>query len=521
MGIIIAGQVPDYDGYWQPDNEAEYEDYKVLNVSSRVKLAKNPEVKKWFPLSPFYLHQEPLEAPLTPYKKPDGTFDQNDPWISYCAENIWQFMKCWRLINSVDEWDHEEKKAKIRRKLAVRFPYSGGKKRKWYGSVDLLNRKILTLPESRMQIYFASYRQSVERFPELLEELVELSHNENIALWEFDSYDIRKTGDTIKSAMFAPIYRPWGHAFPLAWILHERGAKMDIPLDAEIKQSILIPVEIDFSDTSEGTTEELTGEVIWIEIDHIDPNPFQTRKPITEDDVESLAGSIKELGILQPLIVGKHGERYILIAGHRRLAAAKILGWETVSCIEHYLTRENLIGLSIVENLQREDLSATEEALAFKQLKESLEMGNRKIAEIIGKSKTFVSDRIALLDLPDDLQQAVDAGKLPIKKAFKLRDIDNPDLRAILIEESIGGSLDDFSRLIEKESALAVTDPRMKRRIPIVASQRFRDFTRGTNWVSLSGHKISVNFESEDNLRELLTQIVNFLSTDDSESEAT
>ncbi len=107
-----------------PDQEAEYEGYRVINVSSRVKRAKNPDVKKFYPLSPFYIHEDPLQAPLTHYTKPDGTTDQENPWIGYCMENIWQYMKCFVLIDNVDEWPIEERKEKIQRKVAVRWPFT-------------------------------------------------------------------------------------------------------------------------------------------------------------------------------------------------------------------------------------------------------------------------------------------------------------------------------------------------------------------------------------------------------------
>jgi len=170
-------------------------------------------------------------------------------------------------------------------------------------------------------------------------------------------------------------------------------------------------------------------------IDLIDPNPYQPRSEITPDSISDLVESVKELGVLQPLLVSRKGDRFILIAGHRRMAASKLSGLTEAPCIIKELAETDLIRYSLVENLQREDLTPLEEAASLQQLIDTQSLDYRKVAQLIGKSKSYVGERLDLLKLPDDLRAAVAQSKLSLKKAIELMKVEDIGLRAKLIEK--------------------------------------------------------------------------------------
>lgn len=163
--------------------------------------------------------------------------------------------------------------------------------------------------------------------------------------------------------------------------------------------------------------------IFWVEIEKIRPNPYQPRTEFDETRLKDLAGSIRQYGILQPLIVTRHEESredggistyYELIAGERRLRASKIAGLSQVPVIirsseEHDRVK---LELAIIENLQREDLNAIDRARAFDRLAKEFTLNNSQIAEKIGKSREYVSNSIRLLALPMDIQNAVIGGAI-------------------------------------------------------------------------------------------------------------
>lgn len=156
--------------------------------------------------------------------------------------------------------------------------------------------------------------------------------------------------------------------------------------------------------------------VFWIEVDKIKPNPYQPRKEFDDDRLKALAESIRQYGVLQPLVVTRKdvekadglGSEYELIAGERRLRAAKLAGLAAVPAViragESNLTK---LELAIIENLQREDLNAIDRAKALAKLVEEFGISHAEVGAKIGKSREYVSNSIRLLALPEEMQQAV------------------------------------------------------------------------------------------------------------------
>ncbi len=154
------------------------------------------------------------------------------------------------------------------------------------------------------------------------------------------------------------------------------------------------------------------GGVLQISVDLIDAMKEQPRQNFDQAALEDLAESIKESGVLQPLLVTKEGSRYRLIAGERRLRAAKIAGLAQVPVIVRQSTDEDAFLLALVENLQREDLNPIEQARAFKRLSDDYNMTQEAIAKRIGKQRSTVANSLRLLKLAPEVLAAVEEGRL-------------------------------------------------------------------------------------------------------------
>lgn len=166
----------------------------------------------------------------------------------------------------------------------------------------------------------------------------------------------------------------------------------------------------------------LQNAVFWIEVNKISPNPYQPRREFDPKNLEDLASSIKQYGILQPLVVSRHEDphedgsisvNYELIAGERRLRAAKLAGVKEVPCVVRIGDdNRTKLELAIIENLQREDLNAVDRAKSFQQLAEEFKLSWSDIGKKVGKSREYVSNTVRILMLPQDILDALVAGKI-------------------------------------------------------------------------------------------------------------
>jgi ParB family chromosome partitioning protein len=137
------------------------------------------------------------------------------------------------------------------------------------------------------------------------------------------------------------------------------------------------------------------------------PNPFQPRKIFNQESLDELAASIKEFGIIQPLLVRPRGENYQLIAGERRLRASKIAGLSEVPVIMRYMTDTEMAELAMIENLQREDLHFLEEAEGFSNLIANFNITQESLAKRMGKSQSFIANKLRLLKLSDQIRKEI------------------------------------------------------------------------------------------------------------------
>ena len=201
-------------------------------------------------------------------------------------------------------------------------------------------------------------------------------------------------------------------------------------------------------------TNDLNNTVSMISITELDRNPDQPRRDFDEEALQTLADSVKEAGVLQPLLVVEQNGRYRIVAGERRFRAARLAGLDAVPCIVRDFTPEEQMEAALIENIQREDLNAMEEAAAIRQLMESCGYTQEKAAKRLGKSRPVVANMLRLLTLPEPVQALVKAGKLSAGHARVLAGLDDEAQQLALADKTVRESLS--VRALEKLAAQPV-----------------------------------------------------------------
>lgn len=168
-------------------------------------------------------------------------------------------------------------------------------------------------------------------------------------------------------------------------------------------------------------------EIIELNIDDLRPNPYQPRTIFDEDALNELAESIKENGVFQPIIVKKSIKGYDVIAGERRLRASKIAGKKTIPAIIRQISDEKMAEIALLENLQRENLNALEEAKAYKSLIEKLNLTQEELAKKVSKSRSHITNMLGLLRLPGEVQDMITTGKLTMGHARALSKLEDKE----------------------------------------------------------------------------------------------
>ncbi|HII1554439.1 chromosome partitioning protein ParB [Staphylococcus aureus] len=153
-------------------------------------------------------------------------------------------------------------------------------------------------------------------------------------------------------------------------------------------------------------------QIKQIDISDIKPNPYQPRKTFDENHLNDLADSIKQYGILQPIVLRKTVQGYYIVVGERRFRASKIAGLKYVSAIIKDLTDEDMMELAVIENLQREDLNAIEEAESYQRLMTDLKITQQEVAKRLSKSRPYIANMLRLLHLPKKIADMVKDGRL-------------------------------------------------------------------------------------------------------------
>ena len=192
---------------------------------------------------------------------------------------------------------------------------------------------------------------------------------------------------------------------------------------------------------SSDRTIDLGSESTEIDLDSIVPGPMQPRTHFDEASLESLAESIRSHGIVQPLVVRRRDGGYELIAGERRWRAAKLAGLTKVPVVVKEVPDDHLLEIALIENIQREDLNAIEEAQAYKKLIETVGLTQEALASRVGRDRSYITNYLRLLRLPDDLQQLVIDGRLSTGHARTLLALTHVDLQRRMARKIIDDGL--------------------------------------------------------------------------------
>lgn len=192
------------------------------------------------------------------------------------------------------------------------------------------------------------------------------------------------------------------------------------------------------SDTSTTTSNETLLE---IDIDLIEPSPTQPRTHFDENRLEELSQSIKSNGIVQPLLVRRLGGRYQLVAGERRWRAAQRAGLQKVPAVVRNIPDDKVLELALIENIQRQELNAIEEAHAYRGLIETLGLTQETVAQRVGRDRSFITNYLRLLRLPNEIQDFLVSEKLSVGHARALLGIDDHEVQKKIAQNIIDKSL--------------------------------------------------------------------------------
>ncbi len=266
----------------------------------------------------------------------------------------------------------------------------------------------------------------------------------------------------------------------------------------------------------EKTVEEAVHkeEIVYVQSEQIKPNPFQPREDFNQQSIEELAQSIKEKGVIQPLLVRRRGDNYELIAGERRLRAANSLGLKEIPIIVRNVTDQDSLELALIENIQREDLNPIEEAHAYQHLLDKFNVTQEKISEVLGKARVTITNTLRLLKLPHEIQEEMKKGRISFAHGRALLEIEDANHQRRLAQDIITKGLS----VRELESLIKTSRPKVfKRKIgtgqrePIVAILEEQLQHALATKVRISKRKkrghINIEFYSQEDLERIVNVI--------------
>lgn len=265
---------------------------------------------------------------------------------------------------------------------------------------------------------------------------------------------------------------------------------------------------IDFDNFEQGIVEKTSpSDIVEINIDEIRSNPYQPRKVFDEEALKELADSILEHGVVQPIIVKKSIKGYELIAGERRTKASKLAGLKTIPAIIRDFNDQDMMEIALIENIQRENLNPIEEANAFDNIIKSTNMTQDEIAKKFGKSRSYITNILGLIKLPEETKKLVETGKLSMSHARSLSKLEDMDEINKLAYKIVNDNLN--VRDIES-IARDINLPKKNKTTVVNNYAIYENIMRdkiGTK-VKINNHKIEIPFDSEKDLERIL-EIIN------------
>src|SRR5919202_1299205 len=256
-------------------------------------------------------------------------------------------------------------------------------------------------------------------------------------------------------------------------------------------------------------------DFLEIDIDLIEPSSVQPRTHFDEQRLEELAQSIRSNGIVQPVLVRRRGGRYQLVAGERRWRAAQRAGLQRIPAVVREIPDDKLLELALIENIQRQELNAIEEAHAYKRLIETLGLTQETVAQRVGRDRSFITNYLRLLRLPEDIQQLLSEEKLTAGHARALLGVDDEEIQRKVARNIIEQSLSvreterAIKRIIAGANPSQATMPAQKQDDPNVKAaeiklrRRFGTQVRVIQSTTGTGGKIEIEYYSDSDLNRI------------------
>ena len=247
-------------------------------------------------------------------------------------------------------------------------------------------------------------------------------------------------------------------------------------------------------------------EIVELKVSELRPNPYQPRKVFDEEKLQELADSIKEHGVFQPIIVKKSIKGYEIIAGERRFRASKLAGKETIPAIIRDFSDEAMMEIALLENLQRENLNAIEEANAYKKLLQTLRLTQEELANRLGKSRSHITNMLGLLELPMQVKEMIDEEKISMSHARVLSKIKDEEEIIKLANKIVDEGLNvrDIESITQTEN--------LEKRHKLVSNKSNSEYKAleetlsdklGTK-IKIKNKKIEISFVNDNDLNRIL-----------------
>ena len=247
-------------------------------------------------------------------------------------------------------------------------------------------------------------------------------------------------------------------------------------------------------------------DIVEVNLSELRSNPYQPRRSFDEEKLRELAESIKEFGVLEPIIITKSIKGYEIVAGERRVKASKIAGLETIPAIIKDFSDEDMMQIAVLENIQREDLTAIEEAEAYDNLVRSLGISQEEVARRVGKSRSHITNMIGLLKLPKSVKDDILDGSISMGHARSLSKLEDEDTILDLATKI------KKNHLSVRDLEGIVSNPDYKKKNPTVSHTKTNQYNyvedaltdKIGNRVRIQNKKIVIPFNSEKDLERIL-----------------
>lgn len=278
----------------------------------------------------------------------------------------------------------------------------------------------------------------------------------------------------------------------------------------------------DIKSASDRNADQLVGSIVELDLERIEVNPYQPRTNFSEEALEELAASIKELGLIQPITVRKMDfNRYQLVSGERRFRASQRIGLKTIPAYIRLANDQETLEMALVENIQRQDLDPVEIALSYQRLIDEIGLTQEKLSDRVGKKRSTITNYLRLLKLDPILQTGMRDGFISMGHGRALVNVENRDKQLSIYEKILADGLSvrqteslvrDSRECVEGPAKGVTSTPKASGRLPGYATQgqeELKAFLQAAVKVQASGSKgkITVPFSSEDEFRRIIKRI--------------